>query len=468
MAALRRPRRSGSPAAMCAVTTRNRRQTAGRYALPFRTSTRQVGPQSDRAHACSWIAGRYPPPAPSRRRPLGRRRGLTPAPLSVPGRGWGRGIILALLPLVLLSGCGAKPKVPTAPTRTHIEQATDLLPRLPTATPWLRFTFNDWEALRARAGLGDTPVAQWTTSAHLKASDTLQGWLLPPSSIPASAALAPFGIDGATMRWQIALDGARDQPITRLVTAPARDDRPTQVGTMLAPLGYAIATAATPPAGPVGPVIYQRPAGVANPLPPLLDANAAALVATPGTLVTVHDAGLAPDALASLQPDGANLNALPFFNGLTTGISDVEAMALFRAGADGYRDATAPPLDVANLPFDAVGAALHITDAGAQYATLAFHIGALPGGHLPEGMAEWWATRLGLDRPDPRADYLEAFGNDGWLFARYRILSPGERLGVAPPGEVPFWKSVTTWQSIHQRWIYFTPRTADPIPRIGT
>ncbi|HEY7910216.1 MAG TPA: hypothetical protein VIC60_15150, partial [Thermomicrobiales bacterium] len=382
-------------------------------------------------------------------------------------------IILALLALLVLSGCGAKPKVPTAPTRTHIEQATDLLPHLPAATPWLRFTFNDWEALRARAGLGDTPVAQWATGAHLKASDTLQGWLLPPSTVAAASALAPFGIDGATMRWQVALDGARDQPITRLVTAPARDDRPTQVGTILAPFGYATATAtaATPSAGAVGPVVYQRPAGAAvtaNPLPPLFDANAAALVATPGALVTVHDAGLAPDALAALQPDGANLNALPFFNGLITGISDVEAMVLFRAGADGYRDATAPPLDVVNLPFDAVGAALHITDAGAQYATLAFHIGALPGGRLPEGMAEWWATRFGLDRPDPRADYLEAFGNDGWLFARYRILSPDERLGGVPPGEVPFWKSVTTWQSIHQRWISFAPRTADPIPRLGT
>ena len=411
---------------MCAVTTRNRQQTAGHHALPFRTSGGQVGRQ--------------------------------------------RGIILALLVLLVLSGCGAKPSVPTAPTRTHIAQATDLLPRLPATTPWLRFTFNDWEALRARAGLGDTPVAQWTTGTHLKASDTLQGWLLPPSSVAASATLAPFGIDGATMRWQVSLDGAGDQPITHLVTAPARDDRPTEVGAMLAPLGYATA-AATPSAGAVKPMVYQWPTGAtvtSNPLPPLLDANAAALVVTPGTLVTVHDAGLAPDVLAALQSDGANLAALPFFNGLITGISDVEAMALFRTGADGYRDATAPPLDVANLPFDAVGAALHITDAGAQYATLAFHIGALPGGRLPEGMAEWWATRFGLDRPDPRADYLEAFGNDGWLFARYRILSPDERLGGVPPGEIPFWKSVTTWQSIHQRWISFTPRTADPIPRLGT
>jgi hypothetical protein len=366
--------------------------------------------------------------------------------------------------LLVLSGCGAKPTAPTAPIRTHIEQATDLLPPLPTATPWLRFTFNDWEGLRARSGLGDTPVAQWATGAHRKAADTMQGWLLPPSSIATATALAPFGIDGAAIQWQASLDGARDQPITRLITAPAQDDRPTQVGAVLAPLGYAPAIAGTPSAGLV---VYQRASGASPPLPALLDDTAACLLATPSALVTVHDAALLPDAQAALRPDGPDLNALPFFKGLITGISDVEAMTLFRTGADGYRDGTAPPLDVINLPFDAVGAALHITDAGAQYATLAFHVGALPGGRLPEGMAEWWATRFGLDRPDPRADYLESFGNDGWLFARYRILSPDERLGGVPPGEVPFWKSVTIWQSIHQRWMSFAPRTADPIPRLG-
>ena len=150
--------------------------------------------------------------------------------------------------LVLLAGCGAKPKAPTAPIRTHIEQATDLLPRLTAATPWLRFTFNDWEALRARAGLGDAPVAQWTTDAHRRGSDTLQGWLIPPGATTAATALTPFGIDGATLRWQVALDGAGDQPVTRLITAPAVGDRPTQIGTILAPLGYSIA-AATPPTG---------------------------------------------------------------------------------------------------------------------------------------------------------------------------------------------------------------------------
>ena len=289
----------------------------------------------------------------------------------------------------------------------------------------------------------------------------------PPSS---ASALAPVGIDGATMRWQVALDGAGDQPITRLVTAPVVSDRPSQIGAVLAPLGYTT-TAATLSPGAAGPVVYQRPAGAVRDkcacLPFSMTMPPRSSL-TPATLLTVHDAGLVPDAQAALQPDGANLNALPFFNGLITGISDVEAMVVFRAGADGYRDATAPPLDVANLPFDAVGAALHITDAGVQYATLAFHIGALPGGRLPEGMAEWWATRFGLDQPDPRADYLEAFGNDGWLFARYRILTPDERLGGVPRGEVPFWQSVTTWQSIHQRWNAFTPRTADPIPRLGT
>ncbi len=380
------------------------------------------------------------------------------------------GAVIVLLAVVLLSGCGAKPTAPTAPIRTHIEQAADLLPRLPAATPWLRFTFNDWEVLRARAGLGDTPPAQWTADAHLKASETLQGWLLAPSTVATAAALAPIGIDGATIRWQMALDGARDQPIARMVTAPARDDRPTQVGAVLAPLGYVPAPAATPPAGAAAPAIYQRPANATppNPLPALLDENAATLLATPAAIVTVHDAALTPDALAALQPGRENLTALPSFNGLIAGISDVEATVIFRTGADGYRDPTAPPLDAANLPFDAVGAALHVTNAGAQYATLAFHVAALPGGRLPEGMAEWWATRLGLDQPDPRADYLEAFGNDGWLFARYRILSPDERLGGVPRGETPFWRGATTWQSIHQRWMNFTPRNADPIPRLGT
>jgi hypothetical protein len=378
------------------------------------------------------------------------------------------GIVFVLLAVLLLSGCGAKPKAPTAPIRTHIEQAADLLPSLPTGTPWQRFVFNDWEQLRARAGLGNVPAAQWTAGAHLKASDTLQGWLLPPSSIATAVALAPLSLDPATIRWQVALDGARDEPISRMITAPAREDRPTQAGAVLAPLGYAPATAGTPPAGSAGPAVYQRAVGASIPLPDLLDDSAACLLATPSTVVTVHDAALLPDARAALLPNGANLTALPFFNGLVTGINEIEAMVIVRTGADGYRDATAPPLDAANLPFDAVGAALHITDAGAQYATLAFHFDALPGGRLPEGMAEWWATRLDLDRPDPRADYLEAFGNDGWLFARYRILSPDERLGGIPRGEIPFWKSVTTWQSIHQRWMNFTPRSADPIPRIGT
>jgi hypothetical protein len=199
----------------------------------------------------------------------------------------------------------------------------------------------------------------------------------------------------------------------------------------------------------------------------LLDSDAAALVASPSALVTVHDAALLADAVAAAAPDGANLEDIPFFHGLIAGISDVEAMVMFRIGADGYRDATAPTLDAPYLPFDALGAALHITDAGAQYVTLAFHVRALPGGRLPEGMAEWWATRFGLDQPDPRVEYLEAFGNDGWLFARYRIRSPDERLGGVPRGEIPFWQHVTTWQAVHQRWANFAPRTADPIPRIG-
>lgn len=379
-------------------------------------------------------------------------------------------MILVLLAVLMLPGCGAKPKPPTAPIRTHVEEASGLLPRVATSTAWRRFTFNDWERLRARAGLGDTPVAEWTADARIKASDTLQGWLLPPSTVMAAAALAPLGMDGATLRWQAALDGPTDRPITRMVTAPARDDRPKQVGAALAPLGYAPIPAASAPSGTGAPAIYQRPPGAGPPdvLPALLDANAAALLATPTTFVTVHDAALVPDAERAFDPDGANLDTLPFFHGLIAGISEIETMVIFRTGADGYRDATAPPLDARYLPFDAIGATLHVTDAGAQYVTLAFHLAALPGGRLPEGMAEWWATRFGLDQPDPRADYLEAFGNDGWLFARYRILSPDERLGGVPRGEVPFWKSVSTWQSVHQRWMNFASRTADPIPRIGS
>lgn len=379
-------------------------------------------------------------------------------------------MLLVLLAALLLSGCGAKPKAPTAPVRTHVEEATALLPPIPAAMPWQRFTFNDWEQLRARAGLGDTPAAEWMTDAHVKDANSLQSWLLSPSSIAAAAALDPLGLDGATLRWQAALDGPREQPIARILTAPARDDRARQAEVALAPLGYAPVTVATPASGSGGPAIYGRSAGTAPPgtLPALLDSSAAALLATPTAFVTVHDAAAVPNAAAALQPDGANLDAVPFFHGLIAGISEVEAMVIFRTGVDGYRDATAPPLDAAYLPFDAIGAALHVTGAGAQYATLAFHLTALPGGRLPEGMAEWWATRFGLDRPDPRADYLEAFGNDGWLFARYRILSPDERLGGVPRGEVPFWKSVTTWQSVHQRWMNFTPRNADPVSRIGT
>jgi hypothetical protein len=375
-----------------------------------------------------------------------------------------------LLALLLLSGCGAKPKAPTAPIRTHVEEAIAQLPVVATSTSWRRFTFNDWERLRARAGLGDTPVTGWTMDAHTKASTTLQGWLLPPSTVADAGGLSPFGMDGATLRWQAALDGPADQPITRMVAASARDDRPKTVGVALAPLGYTAVPASSAPSGTSGPAIYLRPpgAGGAGALPPLLDTNAAALLATPTTFLTVHDATLVPDAERALAPSGANLDAVPFFHGLIAGISEVETMVIYRTGADGYRDGTAPPLDAPYLPFDAIGAALHITDAGAQYVTLAFHLAALPGGRLPEGMAEWWATRFGLDQPDPRADYLEAFGNDGWLFARYRILSPDERLGGVPRGEVPFWKSVTTWQSVHQHWANFAPRTADPIPRIGS
>ena len=421
MVARHRPHRSGNAADMRAVVTQYRRRTAGHHALPFST-------HSGRAVAA-------------------------------------RGLFVAFAVALLVSGCGAKPTPPTAPIRTHLEDAAAFLPEIPAATSWQRFTFNDWERLRARAGIGDTPVADWAADAHVKQSSTLQAWLLPPGSFVTAAALAPLGVDAATIRWQAALDGPDDHPVTRLVTAAPRDERPKEIGAALAPLGYAPA-AVTPTAQSNGPVVYVRDA--AAPLPALLDSNAAAIVVSPTAFVTVHDASRLPDAVAASAPDGANLADIPFFHGLIAGISDIEAMVIFRIGADGYRDATAPPLDAPYLPFDALGAALHITDAGAQYATLAFHVRALPGGRLPEGMAEWWATRFGLDQPDPRAEYLEAFGNDGWLFARYRIRSPDERLGGVPRGEIPFWQHVTTWQAVHKRWANFAPHTADPIPRLGT
>ncbi|MDQ2785247.1 MAG: hypothetical protein M3Y58_09630 [Chloroflexota bacterium] len=378
-----------------------------------------------------------------------------------------RGVFVACAIMLLLSGCGTKPTPPTAPVHTHLEDAVAFLPRILTATAWQRFTFNDWAQLRARAGLGETPVADWTMDPHVKESATLQGWLIPPGSVATAAALAPLGVDAATLHWQAALDGPDNQPVTRLITAAARDDRPKQVGAALASLGYS-PVAATPGTQTNQSVVYARGTGVADTLPTLLDSNAAALLATPAAFVTVHDPARVPDAVAASAPNGANLDAVPVFHGLIAGISDTEAMVIFHIGADGYHDATAPSLDAPTLPFDAIGAALHITDAGAQYATLAFHVMALPGGRLPEGMAEWWATRFGLDQPDPRAAYLEAFGNDGWLFARYRILAPDERHGDLPPGELPFWQSVTTWQPIHQRWANFAPHNADPIPRIGT
>jgi hypothetical protein len=202
-------------------------------------------------------------------------------------------------------------------------------------------------------------------------------------------------------------------------------------------------------------------------LPSLLDRQAAALLATPVALLSVHDPARITDAQSALTASGPTLDSVPLFHGLVAGISEVDAFVLFRAGADGYRDGTAPTLDVLHLPFDAVGAGLHITDAGAQYVTLAFHLPVLPGGRLPDGMADWWSSRFGLDLPDPRVEYLEAFGNDGWLFARYRVLTPDERLGGIVPGETPFWKSVTTWRFVQQRWSGFAPRTADPIPQLG-
>lgn len=385
-----------------------------------------------------------------------------------PGRAMAsRGVFVAYAIVLLLSGCGTKPTPPTAPVRTHLADAVAFLPRIPTATAWERFTFNDWERLRARAGLGDTPVGDWAVNPHNKESATLQEWLIPPGSVSTAAALAPLDVDAATLRWQAALDGPRGQPVTRLVTALARADRPKQIGAALAPLGYT-AVAATPGTKTNEPVVYARGAGVTDALPALLDSDAAALLTTPAAFVTVHDAVRVPDAVTASAPNGANLEAVPFFRGVIAGISDIEAMVIFHIGADGYQDATAPPLDASALPFDALGAALHLTDAGAQYATLAFHVTALPGGRLPEGMAEWWATRFGLDQPDPRATYLEAFGNDGWLFARYRILSPDERPGGVPRGEIPFWENSTMWQPVQQRWANFAPRSADPIPRIGT
>lgn len=380
--------------------------------------------------------------------------------------GWAvaaRGLLAVFAVALLLSGCGAKPKPPTAPIRTHLEDAVAYLPRVPAATPWWRLTFNDWEGLRARAGLGETPATAWATGPYVKELERLRAWLLPPGTVEAATALSSLGVDAATMRWQAALDGPNDQPVTRLITAAARADRPRHVGAALAPLGYT--PLPSPAARPNEPLVYERATG-ATALPALLDGGAAALLARPSALVTVHDAARVPDAVAA-APNGTNLTTAPLFHGLVVGISDVEALVVFRIGANGYRDATAPPLDAPALPFDALGAALHVTDAGAQYVTLAFHVPALPGGRLPGGMAEWWATRFGLDQPDPRVEYLEGFGNDGWLFARYRLRSPDERRGGVPPDEVPFWQYVTTWQMVHQRWERFVPRTADPIPRIG-
>ncbi|MCA1666997.1 MAG: hypothetical protein LC793_06280, partial [Thermomicrobia bacterium] len=262
------------------MTTRYQQRTAGQSALPFST------------HA-----------------------GCVPA---------SRGVLLVFAAALLFSGCGAQPQSPTAPIRTHLEDAVAALPRLPATTPWQRFAFNDWEQLRARAGLGDTPVATWTVGAHSKESDTLQGWLLAPGSLATASALMPFGLDAATIRWQAALDGADGRPVTRLITAPARDDRPQQVGAALAPLGYHPAATANGQA--TVPVVFTRGASGATALPVLLDSDAAALVATPTALVTVHDATRLPDVVAALSPDGANLDTVPFFHGLTVGVSDIEAM----------------------------------------------------------------------------------------------------------------------------------------------
>lgn len=375
-------------------------------------------------------------------------------------------LALALL-LPLLTGCGAKPKSPVAPIRTHFQEAAISLPTIPAMSGWERFSFNDWERLRARTGLAEVSPAEWTSPAHADALATLSGWLAAPATPADAVPLAALDRSDAPPRWQAALDRADGSPVVRLVAYAAKDDRAARLITTLAPLGFAPSPPATAAPKDRPSAVYRRDAS-GPPLPALLDPDAAALIANPTTLVAVHDPSRIPDATAALSSDGAGLDTVPFFQGLVAGVSDVEAVVLFRIGTDGYRDRTAPPLDAPILPFDAVGAALHITDAGTQYVTMAFHCRALPGGRLPESMAEWWATRLGLDRPDPRVEYLEGFGADGWLFARYRLLAPTERVGVPPPGEMPFWQSATTWQTIQQRWSNWSPVNADPIPRLGT
>ncbi len=393
-------------------------------------------------------------------------RDALPSP-SVSGVRWHvLGSLLALL--VLLAGCGAKPTAPTAPIRTHFEEAILLLPPIAATDPWQRLSFNDWEQLRARAGLGKVPASQWTTAQYASAAATLQSWLTPPSTIADADALSSLGLDAGTIRWHAGIAGRNGTPMMRLVTSAAMDDRSGGVATAAANVGYA--RAASPGATPAAsaPVVFRRMNGsAAGTLPSLLDEQAAALLVTPTALLAVRDASRVRDATAALTQDGLTLDSEPLFHGLVAGISEVEGFILFRAGADGYRDSTAPPLDVLHLPFDAIGAGLHVTGAGAQYVTLAFHLPALPGGRLPDSMAAWWASRFGLDLPDPRVEYLEAFGNDGWLFARYRILTADERLGGIIPGEIPFWTSVTTWRMVQQRWSNFAPRTADPIPQLG-
>jgi hypothetical protein len=374
-------------------------------------------------------------------------------------------IVLALAALILLSGCGAKPKTPTAPIRTHFEEAMLLLPRVAERDPWQRLSFNNWEQLRARAGLADTPHNQWAATPNARAAANLQAWLTPPSTIADADALAPFGLDGSTLRLQVGIAGPNDTAMMRLLVGPQRNDRAAVVETTVSNVGYARTSAGGTPSAPV---LFRRAAtGSPGMLPSLIDPEAAAMLVTPTTLLSVHDASRIPDATAALTTSGPNLDSVPFFHGLAAGISEVDAFVLYRVGADGYRDTTAPPIDAAYLPFDAIGAGLHITDAGTQYVTLAFHLPALPGGRLPDGMADWWASRFGLDAPDPRTEFLEAFGNDGWLFARYRILTADERLGGILPGEVPFWESVRTWRTVQQRWSNFAPRTADPIPQLG-
>jgi hypothetical protein len=381
-------------------------------------------------------------------------------------RRW-RACALALVALLLLSGCGAAPKAPTAPIRTHFEETAFLLPPIAPTEPWQRLSFNDWEQLRARAGLGTVPVSQWAAPQYASAVATLQSWLTPPSTIADADALSPVGLDAGTIRWQAGSVGPNGVPITRLVTGPAKDDRTTVVGNALANVGYARSPAAATPGAPA-PLVYRRGAnGTTGVLSPLIDQEAAGVIVTPSALLTVHDAARIPGADAALAQTGPTLDSVPLFHGLIAGISEVESFVLFRVGADGYRDMTAPTLNVLRLPFDALGAGLHITDAGARYVTLSFHVPALPGGRLPDGMADWWSSRFGLDLPDPRVEYLEAFGNDGWLFARYRILTADERLGAPIPGEIPFWTSVTTWHDVQQRWANFAPRTADPIPQLG-